>query len=214
MNQRESAEGDVIADLNVSCQAGTIGHHIVVTEMTVVCDVHISHDPVATAESGDTAAISSTAIDGAIFTNDVAVTNLKGCALALELLVLCITTNGIERINVIVAANGCRTVDNHMRLDHRAGTDRDLCANARPWTDGNVIGNLGAGVDYCCLMNHDSMSRSAPMIVASATTSSPTLATAATRQMLRAVFSWMTSTISWSPGPTGFRNRALSIPTK
>ena len=100
-----------------------------------------------------------------------------------------------EKMRLLAPING-GTLDHDMRGNMRVFPNLDPSADLAPGTDVDTGCDLGFRVHNGARVDQDSSSRSAPMILASATTASSTRATAATCQTLPAIFFRTTSTMS------------------
>ena len=150
-------------------------------------------------------------MESAVLADDVPVADLEPGRAAVEFPVLRIAADGHEGMEVVVGADARRSLHHRVRVDagtvaylhvvphHRVGTHDDVGAEPRLRRDDRGRMNQ--------------LALSAPMSSAVATTSPSTRASASTFQIPREFCRRRMSTMSWSPGTTGLRNRALSTPT-
>src|SRR5690606_7702800 len=178
-------------------------------------DVHVGHDPVVVADAGGAAAVAGAAADGGELEDGVAVADHQLAAFAAELLVLRIIAKGGVRVHDIVAADAGRAGDHAVRADAAAGADLDVGADHGERADADVPGQPRLRVDDGGRVDAGAHSfPSAQRISALATTWPSTRASQAYRAMLRMVRLTLTSSSSWSPGPTMRLKRALSTFTR
>ena len=143
-------------------QGRVVGEDAVVTDDAVVGDVDVDHKQVATAHLGQALILHGTAVEGAVFANDVVVANLKEGALTGVLLVLAILTDGGVLEDLVAATNLGRALDHHMGTypgvvtDFHLGADDRKGADFNPFTDhgrlmddGSIV-NDGSLVDHVC----------------------------------------------------------------
>jgi hypothetical protein len=71
----ETAQEDVIAQVNVTCQRGIVGQDDVVAQLAIVGQVDVGHDPVVVADAGGAGPDGAT-VEGDEFADGVAVTDL------------------------------------------------------------------------------------------------------------------------------------------
>src|SRR6185437_4533079 len=212
MHGGKAAQRHPIADLHMAGQGGAVGEDGLVADLTIVRNVRIRHEQIVTANPGDTFVLRSAAIDGAALAKHIAITNLQTRGLALVLLVLRGIPDGGELEYVIVRANDGRPVDHRMRSDHRPGPDLDIRADDREGTNSDVGSELGLRRYDRFRIDHLPVS-GATIISACATSVSPTRARVSNFQIPRNARCTVALRINWSPGITGLRKRALSMPT-
>jgi len=211
----KAGQRDPVAEGDVAGEGGIVGQHAMVADDTVVGDVHVGHDPVVVADAGDAATVAGTAADGGELEEGVAVADQQLGALAAVLLVLGIVAEGGVRMHDVVAAERGRAGDHRVRADPAAGADLHFGADDRERTDADVFGQFGPRVYDGGRVDVGAHSLpSAQRISALATVWPSTRASQAYRAMLRMVRLTVTSSSSWSPGPTMRLKRALSTFTR
>jgi hypothetical protein len=111
--------------------------------------MNIGHDPVVVTNTGDAGILPSTAVNGYIFANSIAVTNLKPGVFTCVFLVLGFEsqrgkridavvfaedgapTNDYVRTNIAIGGNLNISADNTVRPDNNAGSDARRRINSR-----------------------------------------------------------------------------------
>ncbi len=215
MHAGETAEDGPVADMDVARQLRVVGEDGLVADLAVVRQMDIGHDPVVITEAGYPGVLRRAAVEGAELADGVAIADFEAGRLAGVFLVLRLFADGTELENAVVAADPGMAADHHMGTDDGAVADLDMLADERIRTDGDVVAKPRRGMDDGGRMDaHADVERMAHIRSASAATSPSTFAVAANFHMPRLVVVSLTSITNWSPGPTGFLKRALSIPTK
>src|SRR5690606_32853537 len=205
--------------MNMAGKLNTVGHDGVAAYLTIVGNMHISHNPVVVAHAGNANILGCARADRDIFTNGIAVADFQACRLALVFFVLRNAANGTKPIESIVGAYGGVAINDAMRSHDGAWSDGHMLAydTVRPYR--HIIGYLGTWrydsgrVNTFCHC-YSSRTRIAHISLASAATWPSTVACAVYLQMERLIRSAVTSSLSWSPGTTGRRKRAPSTPTR
>ena len=217
VHARETREDHVVPDLDMPRQRREIGEHAVITDHAVVRHMRRGHEEVVVTDLRHTLVVGGAAVDGDVLAEHVAVADLQPRRLASVFFVLRRIADRGELEHAVACTEPGPTRDHGMRSDdaawpklhigpdHREGTDlhigRELRAlrHHRAWIDAH-----GAALPVS----------GATMSEAEATSASPTRATALNFQMPRICRCRVAVRISWSPGSTGRRKRASSIPTK
>src|SRR4029079_2651939 len=162
-------------------------------------------------------------VHGGELAEHVAIADLEARRLALVLEVLRRIADRGELEDLVGRADGGRSVDDRVRPDPGAGADAYTVADHRERTHRDIRREFGTGRNDCagidtahvaCAFGEVLLVSGATIISADVTSSSPTYATVENFQMPRIWRSRCAVRISWSPGATGLRKRALSIPTK
>src|SRR6185312_7909157 len=226
VDRRHSTDGDPITDLNVAAERCAVGEHEVAADHAVVGDVRIRHEEIVVADRRDALVVRRAAVDRARLTEDVAVTDLEARWLALVLLVLRRIAERGELMDAVFRAHARRPVDDHVRADDRARPDHDIRPDDGERTHGDIGRELRFRRHDGTRIDHDAPAAGpvplfsrwplsgATIISACATSLSSTRATVENFQMPLNARSSVAVRTSWSPGSTGFRKRALSMPTK
>src|SRR6516165_870000 len=209
----EAAEDHPVADLDVTAHGDAVGEHGVVADHAVVRDVGERHEQVVAANGGDALVVGGAAVDGAALAEDVAVADDQPGRLAAVFLVLGRIADGSELEDAVVRADRGRAVHDHVWPDDGARTDLHLWANDAEGTDRHIRREPRLGGDDGARVDHLPVS-GATIMSAWATSASPTSATVAKRQMPLSDRSSCALSSNWSPGTTGRRKRALSMPTR
>ena len=118
-----------------------------------------------------------------------------------------------ELEHLVVAAERGRAIDDGVRADPGSGTDPHARADDGEGSDRDVVGNLGIRRDDRARIDQG-LTSGATIIVAEQTSPPSTSATVVNFQMPRIARSNVAFSASWSPGTTGRRKRAPSMPTK
>src|SRR5699024_709 len=152
-------------------------------------------------------------IDRDVFPYRVAIADGQCRRLARILFILRNTADGAESVKRVVTANSCMAVNNTMRAHFAAGPSSDVLSQNAVGTDADIVSQGSRRINDCGGVDQithapSSNGRMAHMSLASATTCPSTLAEAEYLHMTRLMRSATTSRRSWSPGTTGWRNRA------
>jgi len=191
-------------------------------------DVRIGHEKIVAADAGHALIVGSAAIHCAELAKHVVIPNLKTRALTAVLFVLRVAANGSKLEDAITHADPRRPGDDRVRPDTAPRTNDDVRLNNGERRNRHSGAELGLRRNDRVRVNHrvfpqikararaatHLLASGATIISACATSSSPTSAMVEKRQMPLKLRSSCAVRISWSPGSTGFRKRALSIPTK
>src|SRR5205085_5377305 len=111
-------------------------------------------------------------------------------------------------------ANRARSLDVRERSDERAGADGDARSDDDVRSDADVAGDHGVAADLRARIDHFGLSVITLSSSASATSLPSTFASPRTLIVVARFARTVISMISWSPGTTGRRKRALSTPPK
>ena len=106
MNHSEAAQDDPIAYVHMACELGTVGKNSVIANLAIMCQVHISHDPVVISELGDAGVARRANVEGAKLSDGVAIANDQLARLTCIFLVLGDCAQGVELKNFVVFADG------------------------------------------------------------------------------------------------------------
>ena len=203
----------VILDGDVAGQGGVVGQDHLPAGLAVVGDVAIGHEEILLPHLGDAAAEARPPVDGDKLPDDGPPSDPDVGFLPLELDRLGRGPDGGELEDPAVLPDGRVGIDGHMGADDRAGPDDDLFTDDGIGADGDAGIDLRFGVDDGCGMYHDCSPMEASTS-ASATRFPSTVATPESFAALPRDLIMSISSISWSPGTTGWRNLALSMPMK
>ncbi len=182
MHGGETAKRHPVADLYVTAERGTVREHGVVANDAIVRHVRIRHEQVVVADAGHALIVRRAAIDGAVLAKDVPVADLEPRRLPLVLLVLGRIADRGELKEVVVRADASGTVDDDVRSHDRTRADLDIGPDdgERPHADIRRELRLrrykGVRVDHLPVSG-------ATIICAWATSTSPTWAAVAKRQI-------------------------------
>ena len=213
VDARVAGQDHPVADLDVAGEDRVVRHHALVADHAVVGHVGIGHEQVVVADAGDAMAADGAAVDGAELAEHVPVADLQARRLALVLLVLRRVADRGELEHLAVPTDRGRPVDHRVRPHPGALADLDAVADDRVGPDLDALCNAGLGGNYRARVDHD-LTSGATIIVADATSLPSTSAIVENFQMPRIARSSVAFRTSWSPGSTGLRKRAPSMPTK
>jgi hypothetical protein len=129
MRSGEPSQDDPIADMNVTGKSRIIGEDGVAADVAIVRYMHIGHDPVVIADRRLTIALHRATTDRAKFANCIAIPNGQRGWLTGVFLILRIVADRCELVNVIVATNNSRTIDNNVTVDSRTRSDDHVVTN-------------------------------------------------------------------------------------
>ena len=144
---REAADGGPIADFHVAGQRGVVGHRDLVAQHTVVCNVHVGHDPVVVTDTGHTRVLCGTQVEGAELADGVAVANHQLRGLTGIFLVLRHSAQGAELENPVVRTDG------RVALDHAMCAHSGACAHGDMWADDRIRPHADRRVQVRALCN-------------------------------------------------------------
>src|SRR5688572_8675688 len=202
-----------VAELHVAGECRAVRHDALAADDAVVRDVRVRHEQAVVTDRGHAAAARRAAVDRAELPEHVAVADLEPRRLTGVLAVLRGVADRGELEYARVAAERGRPLDDGMRPHLAARADAD------PGADDRERADLDARVDFGARI-HDrprvdqGLTSGATIIVADAATVPSTSATVSNFQIPRIARSSVAFSTRRSPGSTGLRNRALSMPTK
>ena len=159
------------------------------------------------------AAADRAAIDRAELAEHVAVADLEARRLARVFLVLRRVADRGELEHLVLAPERGRPVDHGMRPDPAAVADLDAGADDGERADHDAFADLRIRRNDRARIDQG-LTSGATIMVADATSWPSTSATVVNFQMPRIARSKVAFSTSWSPGTTGRRKRAPSMPTK
>jgi hypothetical protein len=106
-----------IINMDVTCKLRVVGEGRAISNLTIVRNMHIRHDPVVVAQAGNAYILRSSQIEGTEFANCVSIPYLKARRLAGVFLVLWYFANGTELKNTVVAPDPGMSGNDDMRTD-------------------------------------------------------------------------------------------------
>src|SRR5260221_10598319 len=109
--------------------------------------MHIGHQPVVVADAGNAFVLHGAAIEGAIFADGVAITDVERRGLALIFLVLVGLAQRDKMENAVVAADTGMAGDHGMMADGRALADFHIAVDNAVCTNADVGAQAGARID-------------------------------------------------------------------
>ena len=128
-------------------QGGAVGENGIVAHHAVVGDMHIGHDPVVITDVGNALVLHRATTDGAVLADHIAIADLQASILALEFLVLGITADGGEGIDLVVPADAGWTFDHRMGTDTGSRTDLHMGADNGEGADTYAFGKAGGRIN-------------------------------------------------------------------
>src|SRR5215469_1364085 len=209
----EPADDHPVADLDVTAEGSAVGEHGVIADLAVMRHVRVGHEEIVAADAGHPLVMGGAAIGSGELAEHVAVADLEPRRLAPVFLVLWRLPEGSELQDVIVGAERGGTVDHDVRPDDAARSDADPGTDDGEGTYADIARELRLGGDDRARIDHGA-APGASIMSACATSCPSTSATVEKRQMPFSERCSCEVRISWSPGETGLRKRALSMPTK
>src|SRR5215472_1174502 len=233
VHRRERAQADVIFDRHMSGQRGTIRQDAVIAHVAVVRNVHIRHQQVVRPDRRDPAAARSPPADRHAFPDRVLIADHSLGRLAVVLQILRGHPDRAERIKRVPRPDPDSPVHHHVRNQPALFAQRYLRSNGAVRPDCARIRNHGSGRNDRAGMDAHSVpvtaaaeveSPSEPALrpgflgttwqvrVASHASLPSTKALPSIRPARGRNDSTSTSIRNWSPGVTGRRNFARSIP--
>ncbi len=149
-------DNDVVLQFHVTGQVDVIGNYDVVPEFAVVGYVRVGHQQALLTDPGD-AGRGSAPVDGHVFPNGSAITDLGQGVLSAKLQVLGNRGDDRPGKNTDVPANPGAGVNGDIRPDLRALPDLDIFLNGGKRSNGDTGSDLGVWVDDAQGMNgHES----------------------------------------------------------
>jgi len=181
----KAAEDDPFADVDVARKRGRIGEDRVIAHPAIMGDMGVGHEQVGATHVRDTATLGCAAVEGDVFADGIAVADLQPGGFAVVFEILRGLTDRREGKDAIGLADAGGPAQDDVRTDAGAGGNLDLRADDAERADLDVIGDPRLGIDERLRVNHDAVSRTAPMRSATQATSLPTRASAANFHMPR-----------------------------
>ena len=176
MHQGKSPQNGVITDTHMTGQGGAVGEDGLVSYQAIVGDVHVGHDPVVVADPGYAASLRGAAVEGAVFADDVAVTDLQCAVFARIFFILRRLAEGGELEYLVVPADARGAVYNDVRSYPGAIADLHLRADDGIGAHLNPRPQFRAGINNGPFVYHTGISFWVHIRSASATTFPLTLA--------------------------------------
>src|SRR5690625_2904331 len=105
MHCRQATQHNPVSNMNMACQLNPVRHNGVATNLAIVGDMNISHNPVIVRHPGGTHILYSAGIDGDIFPYHVAVADGQVSCFALIFFILRVPPYGAEAVEGIVFTN-------------------------------------------------------------------------------------------------------------
>src|SRR5665213_484602 len=239
VHRTQRADYSEVLDDDVSGQRCGVGEDAAIADRRVVSDVGVGHDEAVRADRRQAASADGSAGDGDVFADGDVVADLQARRLTCVLQVLRRDAEAGEGEDAVATSERRVAVENDMRDKLAVFAEHDVCADGAEGTDPAARRN-----DRACGHNRGRMNAhgftaseitafisstvggrtsaftfrtrgtSWQVMVASATilpstVHSPRILTARERQLTT-----VTSIRSWSPGRTGRRKRASSMPVK
>src|SRR6185369_9243090 len=209
----EAAHVHPVAHFDVPAERCVVREHAMRADHAVVPDMRAGHEQIVVGDARDQLVLGRAAVDRAVFAERVAVADLQARRLASILQVLRRRADRGELEDAVLATDRGRSFDNGVRADPGAGADGHAGADHCVRTDLDVRRELRVRRDERGGMNA-AHCPGATIISALVASWPSTSATVENFQMPRSERSSVAFRISWSPGSTGRRKRALSMPTK
>jgi hypothetical protein len=125
MCARESSENYPVANSNVPSKRRIVGKDTVITNSTIVRDMHVSHNPVVITDRSQAFVLHGATTDRTEFANRIVITDFKPGWLVAILFVLRIITYRRELVYVVVLADFGGTIDNNMTVNPATGVNFD-----------------------------------------------------------------------------------------
>lgn len=214
MHQRIATEDNVIGYLDVTRDGSIVGEDRVIADKAIMGDMTVGHDPVAMADTRDTATLASTSINRHELADGIAVAYLQLRVLTAELLILSHLAYRGELKDAIVTPETRRSVQHHVWPDPACRPNLDIRTHYRERPDLDIVRDPGPIADDRAWVNHEERSLIVHRISADPATSPSTRASPSNIQMPRTVRVSATDNQSCSPGSTGRLNLARSTPTR
>ena len=153
MKRRTAADVRTSLDMHMAREHDFVRNRDFIFELAIVRNMHADHEEIAIADGSGTTAVGSTTVHRHVFTNVIAVTELKPGWFAAVLSILRRSTDRGEREELIPFTEACVTFDDDMRSKHAVLAERHVWSNHAPWTDLHRRGELGSGIDDGSGMN-------------------------------------------------------------
>src|SRR5450631_3929733 len=140
--------------MHMTAQSRSIRHDGVTTDLAVVGNMHVRHDPIVVTYARDTGILHRAGIEGAEFAYGVVIAYLKTRRLARIFLVLGNSSHRIKLEDTVVLADAGVPFDYHMRPYPCSRTDLDMFADNGISAHLDICGEFGVGVNDCGGMAH------------------------------------------------------------
>jgi hypothetical protein len=165
----------MIVNFDVAGQSRVVRKYGIVTNVAVVRDVTISHNPIVVPERRFSATVRGPSVYAAVFADDVVLANLE-CRVSriIEFFILWIFAYRTKVINFCATSDPSWTLDDDMRADPTSLSDFDVWANDAPRTKLNISGDFRIIIDNCRRIDQRVLSDSVVMNCALETSSSST----------------------------------------
>jgi hypothetical protein len=138
MHNCESPKNGVIPDVHMTGELRIVGKYGVMTNLAIVGQMYIGHDPVVITDTGYPGILRGAAIESAKFAYRITIANLKLRWFTLIFLVLRRFAQGRKLINAVIGTYPGMAGDHHVRADDASGTDFDIAPDHRVWTDFDI----------------------------------------------------------------------------
>ena len=215
---RVAAEDHVVLDDAVAREGHSVREDGAVPDDAVVCNVRVRHEEVVVADDGRLVPRDGSAMDRAELTEDVPVADHERRRLALVLEVLRRPAERGQLEDPVVLADRRGALDHGMRADGRTRSDRDVGADDRVGADvGGRVDGSGRVHDGGRVDRHQAAPGRLTRLDMATVSAQRTPSTRASPLIFtRPIFTFRISMVamSWSPGKTGRRKRALSMPER
>ena len=165
--------------MHMTCDLRVTRENRIVTNLAIMRNVHISHDPIVITNAGDALILRCTRMNSSELTNRIAITNNELGRLATVFHILGGATDGSEVCKNILFTNRGVTLDHSMRTYFATSADFDMRSNNRVRTNLNITSDFSLVINYSRCMNPSHYApfvRTAQVILASAVSSPSTVA--------------------------------------
>jgi hypothetical protein len=132
---------DVILHHDVTRESHAIRENVVISNRTVVRNMHPYHEKVPRAHSGNRT-LPAGAVNGRMLADEIIVANFKKAWFAIELDVLGFAPEHRMFEDAVSPSQDGETLHDGMRAELRSGSDSRIVLYNAIWTNGNVGGNL------------------------------------------------------------------------
>ncbi len=165
---RQSAQNGIIAHLDMTGEGGAVGHDDMIADDTVMGNMGICHEQIVAADNGLPGAVAGAAMHGDRLADGVAVTDLQGRFLSLELEILRRCAYRRELVDPVLFPDFGPIANDHVRRNDRPVTYRRAFTNDRIRADLDVFPDFGTRMNDCRLVNHHFFSRAVKVAFSSA----------------------------------------------
>src|SRR3989338_1658806 len=200
--------------MHMATQSRPVRHDGVAADLAIMCHMHIGHDPVVVTDAGDANILSGAGVERAKFADRVVVAYLQARRLPGIFLVLRDGSQGTELENAVAFSDAGVSLDHYMRPDPGSRTDLDMFPDNGIRAHFAIVGKPCIGMNDCSGVAHHDTALTVHISSASAASLPSTSAVALNLNKPRMLRTSVALIINWSPGPTGCRKRAPSIPAK